>query len=72
MTILQPRRLLAVAHMILVVAFVAGSVIVASSQRARDVELRRAGVVLMVVSAALIFVRLGVGELMSSMRAEAR
>jgi hypothetical protein len=69
MAIMQPRRLLALAHMLLVVGFIVGSIIVATHQRARDVDVRRAGVVLMVVCAALIFVRLGVGELMASLRA---
>jgi glucose uptake protein GlcU len=68
MTVLQPRRLLALAHMLLVVAFLAGAVIVATHQRSRDMDVRRAGVVIMVVAAALIFVRLGVGELMASLR----
>lgn len=65
---MQPRRLLALGHMLLVVGFVVGSIIVATHQKAKDVEVRRAGVVLMVVCAALIFVRLGVGELMASLR----
>jgi glucose uptake protein GlcU len=67
MPVMQPRRLLALGHMLLVVAFVAGAVIVATHQRSRDMDVRRAGVIIMVVAAALIFVRLGVGEMVGSL-----
>jgi len=69
MALMQPRRVLALAHMLLVVAFLAGGIIVATHQRARDLDVRRAGVVVMVVAASLFFVRLGVGELMASLKA---
>jgi hypothetical protein len=57
---------LAVAHLLLAVTFVAGVLVVYTHREARDADVRRVGMGMMTVSAALIFVRLSVGEFMAA------
>jgi hypothetical protein len=57
---------LAVAHLLLSVVFVAGVVVIYTHREPRDADVRRVGMAMMTISAALIFLRLGVGEFMAA------
>lgn len=57
---------LAVAHLLLAVVFVAGVIVVYTHREPRDADVRRVGMAMMTVSAALIFLRLSVGEFMAA------
>ena len=57
---------LAVAHLLLAFAFVAGVLVVYTHREPRDAGIRRVGMAMMTISAALIFLRLGVGEFMAA------
>lgn len=57
---------LAVAHLLMAVTFVAGVLVVYTHREPRDADVRRVGMAMMTVSAALILVRLSVGEFMAA------
>lgn len=62
----------AVLHLLLVVLFIAGVVVIYTHPEPRDADVRKVGMLLATVSAALIFVRLGVGEFMAVLAARDR
>jgi len=57
---------LAVVHLLLAITFVAGAIVIYTHREPRDADVRRVGMAMMTISAALIFVRLGVGEFMAA------
>lgn len=57
---------LAALQLLLSVVFIAGVIVVYTHREPRDADVRRVGMGMMVVSAALIFLRLGVGEFMAA------
>lgn len=58
----SPRLILALTHLLLAVLFVSGGILTWTHREPRDKELFDVGVLLMVASASLIFLRHGIAE----------